>query len=467
VTYPQELLKELEKRMLGDPAAMTLEEAIEQMEGLNPDIAAARSELDQARSDIITAGLRTNPQFFTDMQQVPYRVLAPNQVDVNIAYPMDISGKRKARVRSAVCVLRSVEWNYRNFLRMQRDNLYTVFVDTLVAQEMEKRASRQARESEAVLRGLERDLARSRAAGATAEVLREKRLAVNGAERSLREAKHKADDAASAFRDKRMALALLLNRNDSGAIRLRGIVLDDRSFDDTTDEAKQQRLEWLKQIAFANRPDLEAQRWNLCRAMADVEVVRASRFDDVTLLAQPYTYSPVLPDRVGWALGVTIPMPIYNRQQGNLAKAQQIVAQTRAQLASLENSVAVEVEAAYNAVIDTRDDMDWYKEVRDQTSRYDLPELTRAQRPRNDVIADHDDKLDRFVRKLIQERITRDENDYYNAIIQHRKSLLRLNTACACTVWGIDPSALDPPARLPPSVAAAIRTGTGAAARSR
>ena len=68
---------------------------------------------------IITAGLRTNPQFFTDMQQVPDRLLAPNQVDVNFAYPMDVSGKRKARVRSAVCVLRSVAWKYQNFLRMQ------------------------------------------------------------------------------------------------------------------------------------------------------------------------------------------------------------------------------------------------------------------------------------------------------------------------------------------------------------
>ena len=118
-----------QRDMLGQPGWMTLEQAIDRLVHCNLDIIAARSEVDQARSDIITAGLRNNPQFFTDMQQVPYRVLAPGQADVNFAYPVDVSGKRKTRVKSAVCVLRSVEWKYQNFVRTQIDNLYTVFID--------------------------------------------------------------------------------------------------------------------------------------------------------------------------------------------------------------------------------------------------------------------------------------------------------------------------------------------------
>ena len=242
---------------------------------------------------------------------------------------------------------------------------------------MEKLASRAVRESEAVLKVLKNDL-HSSPAGTAPEVLREKKVKVNNAEQDLREARHQADDAASASRDKRLALALLLNRHDPGAIRLQGVVLDPRSFYDKTEEAKKRRVEWLKQIAFANRPDLEAQRWNPARAVADVDAVRASRFDDVTFLVQPYTYSSMPSNRVEWALGITVPMPIYNRQQGNLAKAQQIVAQTQAQLTSLENSVAAEVEAAYNAVVDTRDDMDWYKYFRDNPPD-DIPEPPQEQ----------------------------------------------------------------------------------------
>ena len=139
-------------------------------------------------------------------------------------------------------------------------------------------------------------------------------------------------------------------------------------------------------------------------------------------------------------MGITVPMPIYNRQQGNLAKAQQIVAQTQAQFTSLENSVAAEVEAAYNAVVDTRDDMDGIS-ISGITPPTTSPSLPRNKLPKDEDIVDHDDKLDRFVRKLIKERFTRDENNYYNwPRIEHRKSLLRINTACACTVWGNYPS---------------------------
>jgi cobalt-zinc-cadmium efflux system outer membrane protein len=124
------------RSFIGEPGGMTLEEAVDRLSRCNPAVSAARSETDQARSDTITAGLRTNPQFFADMQQVPYRVLAPGQADVNFAYPVDVSGKRSTRVKSAVCVLRSVEWKYTDFVRTQVDNLNTLFVDTLVAQEM-------------------------------------------------------------------------------------------------------------------------------------------------------------------------------------------------------------------------------------------------------------------------------------------------------------------------------------------
>ena len=90
------------KEPLGDLHGTTLRVAIEIMSRQNPDIIAAHSEVDQARSDIVTAGLRSNPQFYADMQQVPYRVLAPGQVDLNFAYPIDLSGKRRTRVKSAV-----------------------------------------------------------------------------------------------------------------------------------------------------------------------------------------------------------------------------------------------------------------------------------------------------------------------------------------------------------------------------
>jgi hypothetical protein len=219
------------------------------------------------------------------MQQVPYRVLVPNQVDVNFAYPMDVSGKRKTQVKSAVCVLRSVEWRYQNLVRVQRDNLYTIFGDALVAQEVEQDYAPQlsvlkrvvkadkdvlsqkrkaAHEAWGVLReeldsGLPSAALISWARDAEYDV-REQRRKLDVDAEALRDREEEAGDARDAFRDKRMALALLLNRSEADVIPLRGMIYDDWHFGDKTHEVKKRRLAWLKQIAFENRPDLQAQR---------------------------------------------------------------------------------------------------------------------------------------------------------------------------------------------------------------
>jgi cobalt-zinc-cadmium efflux system outer membrane protein len=247
----------------------------------------------------------------------------------------------------------------------------------------------------------------------------------------------------------------LLNLPDPEVIRLQGTVYDWRYFDDRSPAEQKARLASLKQAALANRPDLQAQRWNLYRALADVAAVRASRFDDVTFLVQPYTYSPALPNRVGWAMGVTVPLPIYNRQQGNLAKAQQIVAQTQAQLTAQQNAVAAEVEAAYNAVGDTWGDVARFC-VKMQRPTESPARLKAGGLPKDQVVADYLTSLDPFIRTLIKRENETDERNFYNAVIQHRKSLLRMNTACACEVWPVDPTGpVVPPC---PSAAAAART---------
>jgi hypothetical protein len=101
----------------------------------------------------------------------------------------------------------------------------------------------------------------------------------------------------------------------------------------------------------ANRPDLQAQRLTVSFAEANIRAVLASRFDDLLLLVQPYTFhdgreGTGAANSLSWTVGVTVPLPIYNRQQGNLLKARQAAEQARTRLASLEWSVAAEVEAA-------------------------------------------------------------------------------------------------------------------------
>ena len=75
-------------------------------------------------------------------------------------------------------------------------------------------------------------------------------------------------------------------------------------------------------------------------ALANVKLQRANRFSDAYLLYQPYTFQNNAPygrqSGTSWALGITVPLPVYNRNQGNIDRARINVTQTQQQLAFLE-----------------------------------------------------------------------------------------------------------------------------------
>ena len=110
------------------------------------------------------------------------------------------------------------------------------------------------------------------------------------------------------------------------------------------------QLEILQKIAVEERPDVISRRLGIQRAEADVRLARANAFSDVYVLWQPYTFqdnSPYgLKSQYSWALGVTVPLPIYNRNQGGIQRAKFNVSQSQIQLADLERQARIDVEQA-------------------------------------------------------------------------------------------------------------------------
>ena len=84
--------------------------------------------------------------------------------------------------------------------------------------------------------------------------------------------------------------------------------------------------------------------------MADVRLAKANRISDVFVLYQPYTYqdnAPFnLPSSRSWALGATVTAPIYDRNQGNIRRANVNVEQSRLEMQSVERRMVAEVEDA-------------------------------------------------------------------------------------------------------------------------
>jgi outer membrane protein, heavy metal efflux system len=462
---PREGVVDAPQGELGDlQNGLSLARAEEMMFSRNLDIVAARSEIEQARADIVTAGLRSNPLFFADMQQTPYRILGPRQVDVNFAIPVDVSGKRRTRVKSASAAYRAVEWKYANFIRLQRDNLQTLFVDTLAAQLAAGTAK--SRNS-----GRERTLKHAKTAFEKAEQAyqdalnnpnvgqgdRDKLKAVmDKRQRDLRFARDdkeaddkSAGDAASQWRDQRNLLAKLLVHPSPETISLRGWLDDGRllpppdSVYPKIADAGRRKIAKLTEIALCNRPDFQAQRWLTVRAQADVEAVKAAKWDDVSFLVQPYTFLEGPPAASAWAVGVTVPLPIFNQQQGNLVKAQQIVVQTNAVTVSLEKSIRAEVIDAYNTVNDAVDDVHYFQKVMNQyrdnvpSNIYPDARATETADMRAFLVT-----AEPALRRLTRDQRRQDRANFLGAIIKHRKALLRLNTATGRVVVPESPNEL-------------------------
>jgi outer membrane protein, heavy metal efflux system len=295
--------KEPESRDEGPPSGITLEEAVRLLIRNNLELQARFSDVPQAEADVLTSSLRTNPILYADASQVPYGSYSnkvaggPVQYDVNLVYPLDLSHKRRARTRSAEAARQVVEASYKDTVRLTIDNLYKAYIDALVAQVNYDRATGK-RPKEDLL--------------ATIPV----------------------DEPASALWDAQRPLAMLLNIHPAElAMRqLRGRLEYERE-----EEPKLPSAPDLVRVALANRPDLDAQRLAVSLADANVRAVMANRLDDVLLLYQPYTFHDGRPfelkNSLAWTLGVTIPLPLYNRQQGNLQRARLIAGQARTRLA--------------------------------------------------------------------------------------------------------------------------------------
>src|SRR5262249_43318143 len=105
----------------------------------------------------------------------------------------------------------------------------------------------------------------------------------------------------------------------------------------------------LERLALDSRPDVAALRLALKAMQADAAEAsrRAPRSGDAYLLEQPYSFQGLnvadRGDATSWALGVTVPLPIYNRNHGDVSRHGINIHQTHAQLAGLEKQVISEV----------------------------------------------------------------------------------------------------------------------------
>ena len=362
----------------------------------------------------MTASLRANPIIYTDSQLVPYGVFndrkpgGPTQYDLNITHPIDISHKRKARMDYAARALKVTEAQYQDAVRIEIANLYTAFVEVLAARQT---------------------LSYTKASVAGLEVLQQKtqllyekdigsRADVNDIKTQRQIAEAGVLDAEENLLKAKRTLGMMLNLppEQSETFDVRGSIQDRGPPPPPLDE--------MVRIALECRPDAIAYRLGLQTAESGVRLAKANQFQDAYVLYQPFTYQNNAPfgkqSATSWAVGVTFPIPLYNRNQGNIERARQNVTQSHIEMEGIQRRIVMEVQQAAREYQVSGQIVDRIRTRILPTSKSSLDDrLTLFQGGEANVVS------------FLQAQ--RNYNDtvkaYHDTVVRHRRSMLGLNTA--------------------------------------
>jgi outer membrane protein, heavy metal efflux system len=401
----------------GPPDGLTLDQAIDITLDRSLDLRAKFLEIPMARADILQASLRSNPVFYQDGQLLQYKGSStqftraapggPSQFDTNITYPLDVSRKRIARTKVAAQAERVLEALYQDAVRQRIDDVYGAFVTAVAARQTVRYAKTSA---ERLVDITNRNEERFKRGDVSLAELNQVRI-------RLRTARLGLVDAEAAYRKAKLDLGSLMNLKfeEIARLELKGTISDVAPPPPPAEE--------LRKLAVAERPDVVSVRLGVQRAEADFRLAKANAYSDVYVLWQPYTFqdnSPYgLKSQYSWALGVTVPLPIYNRNQGGISRAKVNVTQTELQLSDLERQAQIDVEEAVLEYEVTR------REVT-ELSEHVIPPATQVRDNVAKLLQDgHVSVLDYLD---AQQDFNQVVKQYLDTAVRHRRSMLSLNT---------------------------------------
>jgi outer membrane protein, heavy metal efflux system len=359
------------------PKEFTLHQAIQTALKTDPRISAALENVRQTEADLTTAGLIPNPGFSTSGTLMPLnreftvnRQGGPPQFDAGVAMPIDwfLFGKRAAAITSGEYGVDAASADFANTIRLRIAATIGAFYDVLEAQAMLELAQ----ENQKNLAEMEKIIINRVALGGVGTIEKDRiKLSLFSSHRELRTQELNLSAALNKLRD-------LLGISDSTPISVNGTL-------DVAQPKNPITIEEAFKWAEDNRPDLAALRRQLDKANADILLEERKAYPQITpqigYTRQFQQQAIGYPDANSWGVGVDVVVPIFDRNQGNIAKAKSVQIQTqhnlRAQLVDLRAEIDQAVKtfaSAYQFI--TYDDpgqLEAAKNVRDKIDQaYEL-----------------------------------------------------------------------------------------------
>jgi cobalt-zinc-cadmium efflux system outer membrane protein len=384
--------------------AITLAEAIREAIANNLDLTAARFNISVAQARQITARLRPNPVVtlsadHLDALGTGYNTInngGPNEYAVRTDFILERGDKRNKRIELAAADKTIAELGFQDATRTLIFDVESAFIDG----QMAKASLSLAQDNLRSLNGIVTiNMERVRAGDLAGVELERSRVAALQYETAVRQAELQLRQAMN-------RLHLLLGRSDLG---------EDLDVDGPIRHDQQpMNLDELRSRAHSQRPDLLQVRQSQARNQADLRLQLAQGVIDYTAGVE-YRRQQA-PSATGNSLGLffSAPLPVFNRNQGEIARAQREEAQAAARIRALEAKVNSEVMSAWQQYTTSRGllehiEQNMLSKARDvrQTTDYSyrrgeasLVEFLDAQRAFNEVTQSYNEARGSYARSL-------------------------------------------------------------------
>jgi len=312
---------------------LTLQEAVALALQANLDLTVAQREIEAMQGQVLQGQARPNPELEYVLED---QRTASRTQSLQINLPIELGGKRAARIAAAERG-RDVAVEELNARRVEvRANVIAAFFDALAAQER----AELAQDSVDLARKATDAVAKRVAAGKVSPVEESKaRVAEAGVRVELTQAQ-------SEQRSARSRLTSLLGPNPPQFTQVTGNVNDlpvVPSLDDI-----QQRL--------SGSPALRRARLEVARRSSLAEVERSKRIPDITVSLG--VKRPNELQRNQLMLGVSVPLPLFDRNQGNLLEALKRENKAQYELQALDMRLSTEVLQARERLASVRSEID-------------------------------------------------------------------------------------------------------------
>ncbi len=383
---------------------VSLETAMDQFLKRNLAVEAARLEVGVAEAERVGARLNPRPGMTVSAENLRVSGETPasrlHEYGLTVAQPIELGNRKAARTEVAERTIAVSEARLTEVLRRQLFDLKRTYYESVLAR---------------VLLGIEqenRDNFEGLVKFNTARF--EEGYIAEGELLKVRLERTKFDFAVAnaelAFRKAKIRLLELVGEPDyerAGRIEVNNQLQAPKV---------ELNLAALKENALANRPDVKVAAAEVSLAESTIKLELSRAKGEVT----PYVgYKRVGVDNTVLA-GVTVPLPLGNRNQAGIARAeaQQKVAETNLGLA--RNRALAEVEAAYRA----------YETAREQVRAYEAGLLRQADESREIQLGAYQEGAAEII-TLIDAQKTRTEirANYYRAIFDYYTSIFQLELA--------------------------------------